>query len=75
MAVPAFGVDARTITGSIAQLETLFVVTATKRAISSLSVSARNLIRERYMQWKKKRKKTYTSSVRSTVIRTIGLHR
>jgi len=50
MTVPVFGVDARTMTGSIAQLETLFVVTATKRDISSLSVSARNLIRERYMQ-------------------------
>ena len=31
MTVPVFGVDARTITGSIAQLETLFVVTVTKR--------------------------------------------
>ena len=41
MAVPTFGVDDRTMTGSIAQLESLFVVTATKRAISSLSVSAR----------------------------------
>ena len=50
MTVPVFGVDARTMTGSIAQLETLFVVTATKRDISCLSVSARNLIRERYMQ-------------------------
>ena len=50
MTVPVFGVDARTMTGSIAQLETLFVVTETKRDISSLSVSARNRIRERYMQ-------------------------
>ena len=50
MTVPVFGVDARTMTGSGAQLETLFVVTATKRAISILSVSARNLIQERYMQ-------------------------
>ena len=50
MTVPVFGVDARTMTGSIAQLETLFVVTATKRDISSLSVSERNRIRERYMQ-------------------------
>ena len=75
MAVPAFGVDARTMTGSIAQLESLFVVTATKRAISSLSVSARDLIRERYMQWNKKMRRTYTSSMRSAVIRTIGLHR
>ena len=50
MTVPVFGVDTRTMTGSIAQLETLFVVTATKRDISSLSVSARNRIRERYMQ-------------------------
>ena len=49
MTVPVFGVDARTMTGS-AQLETLFVVTATKRAISIMSVSARNLIQERYMQ-------------------------
>ena len=75
MAVPTFGVDDRTMTGSIAQLESLFVVTATKRAISSLSVSARDLIRERYMQWNKKMRRTYTSSVRSAVIRTIGLHR
>ena len=43
MTVPVFGVDARTMTGSIAQLETLFVVTATKRDISSRSVSARTL--------------------------------
>ena len=50
MTVPVFGVDTRTMTGSIAQLESLFVVTATKRDISSLSVSARNRIRERYMQ-------------------------
>ena len=50
MTVPVFGVDTRTMTGSIAQLETLFVVTATKRDISSLSVSAGNRIRERYMQ-------------------------
>ena len=50
MTVPVFGVDARTMTGSIAQLETLFVVTATKRDISSLSVSARNRVRERYVQ-------------------------
>ena len=35
MTVPVFGVDTRTMTGSIAQLETLFVVTATKRDISS----------------------------------------
>ena len=50
MTVPVFGVDTWTMTGSIAQLETLFVVTATKRDISSLSVSAGNRIRERYMQ-------------------------
>ena len=50
MTVPVFGVDDKTMTGSIAQLETLFLVTATKRDISSLSVSARNRIRERYMQ-------------------------
>ena len=73
--VPIFGVDTRTTTGSLAQLETLLVVTATKRDISSLSVSARNLIQERYMQWKKKRRKIYTSSVRLAVTRTIGLHR
>ena len=73
--VHVFGADARTMTGSLAQLETLLVVTATKRDISSLSVSARNLIQERYMQQKKKRRKTYTSSVRLAVTRTIGLHR
>ena len=50
MTVPVFGVDARTMTGSIAQLETVFVVTATKTDIFSLSVSGRNRIRERYMQ-------------------------
>ena len=38
MTVHVFGVDARTMTGSLAQLETLLVVTATKRDISSLSV-------------------------------------
>lgn len=62
MTIPVFGVDARTMTGSIALLKTLFVVTTTKRVITSLSVSARNLIRERYMQYKKT-KKTYTSSM------------
>ena len=50
MTVHVFGVDARTMTGSLAQLETLLVVTATKRDISSLSVWARNLIQERYKQ-------------------------
>ena len=74
MTILVFGVDARTMTGSIALLKTLFVVTTTKRVITSLSVSARNLIRERYMQYKKT-KKTYTSSMRSAVIRTIGVHR
>ena len=39
MTVPIFGVDTRTMTGSIAQLETLFVVTATKRDISSVCLS------------------------------------
>ena len=38
--VHVFRADARTMTGSIAQLDTLFVITATKRDISSLSVSA-----------------------------------
>ena len=74
MTIPVFDVDARTMTGSIALLKTLFVVTTTKRVITSLSVSARTLIRERYMQYKKTTK-TYTSSMRSAVIRTIGLHR
>ena len=40
MTIPVFGVDATTMTGSIALLETLFVVTTTKRVITSLSVSA-----------------------------------
>ena len=31
MTVPVFGVDVRTMTGSIAQLETVFVVTEKKR--------------------------------------------
>ena len=31
MTIPVFGVDATTMTGSIALLETLFVVTTTKR--------------------------------------------
>lgn len=62
MTIPVFVVDARTMTGSIALLKTLFVVTTTKRVITSLSVSARNLIRERNMQYKKT-KKTYTSSM------------
>ena len=50
MTVPVIGVDVRTMTGSLVQLETLLVVTATKRNISSLSVSARNFIRGRYIQ-------------------------
>ena len=35
MTVPVFGVDTRTMAGSIAQPEALFVVTATKRDISN----------------------------------------